>query len=88
MIFQDDWHILKNFRPVLMKLYYNTGLRELAKASGFQGATLTALESCSNFEYAHRFLLHVWEALYRETLDMYISNNDVNDIVDSAKCIT
>ena len=55
LIFPGDWHILKNFQPVLMKLYYNAGLRELAKASGFQDATLTALESRSNFKHAHGF---------------------------------
>ena len=29
-----DWNILKNFQPVLMKVYYHVGWRELAKSSG------------------------------------------------------
>ena len=87
LIFPGDWHILKNFQPVLMKLYYNTGLRELAKISGFQGATLTSLEGCSNFKCTYQFLLQVWEALYKEMLNVYITNTDSKNIFESARCI-
>ena len=31
IIFPGDWHILKNFQPILIKVYYNAGLRELAE---------------------------------------------------------
>ena len=64
LIFPGDWHILKNFQPVLMKLYYNAGLKELAQASGFQGATLKSLETCGNFKQTHCFLLQVQVQFY------------------------
>lgn len=43
LIFPGDWHTLRIFQPVLMKVCYSAGLRELAKASGFRGQLLTSL---------------------------------------------
>ena len=47
---------LANFQPVLRKIFYHADLKDLAKASGFRGETLTSLEKCSNFERTHLFL--------------------------------
>ena len=41
--FIGDWHLLHNFHSVLMEVYYEAGLKDLAKASGFRGETLTSL---------------------------------------------
>ena len=62
-------------------------MRELAKSSGFQGATLKSLERCHNFKHTHCFLLQVWEALFREMLNAYIVNGDTNNLTNNAKCI-
>ncbi len=87
LIFPGDWHTLKNFQPVLMKVYYSAGLRELATSSGYRGQTLKSLESCSSFKRTHCFLLHVWEALYREILHAYYMHKDQHGVLESAKCI-
>ena len=63
--YPGDFHILLNYQKVLMKVYWDTGFKQLASASGFRGATLTSLQNCSNFTNTTRFILHVWEALYQ-----------------------
>ena len=65
---------MKNYQMILMKVYYSAGLRELAKNSGYHGATLKSVEQCSNFKQTHYFLLQAWEAMYREMLHMYITS--------------
>lgn len=62
--FIGDWHVLKNLQPVLIKIYFDAGFKQLANVSGHKGDTLKALSSCFNFKRTHRFLLESWEALY------------------------
>ena len=56
--------ILKNFQPVIQKIF-EAGLKQLAQASGFRSATLTALSNSSNFHITHSFVLQAYEAIYR-----------------------
>ena len=58
-----DWHILKNFQEVLMKIFWDAGLKDIAKTT-HKGNTLINLKSCQNFKRTHRFLLQVYEAIY------------------------
>ena len=58
--FPGDWHFLKNFQEVLVKVYFDAGLGDLAKASGYQPNSIG-----TNFKRTHKFLL--------ETLGVIVS---------------
>ena len=49
--FPGDWHVLKNYQEVLLKIYLDAGLRDLAKCSGYQPNSVG-----SNFKRTHHFL--------------------------------
>ena len=57
-----------------MKVYYEAGLKDLAKASGFRAETLTSLANASNFKRTHAFLMQVSEVLYRHMFEQYMSH--------------
>ena len=75
--FPGDWHFLKNFQEVLLKIYFDAGLSELAKASGYQSIG-------SNFKRTHKFLLETWESLYRHFLSLFMSNQAPSDFLEYA----
>lgn len=76
--FLGDWHLLKNYQSVLMNVYYHAGLKELAEAAGFRGETLSSLSKCSNFKRTHRFILQVWEGIYRHMIGCFLSKHPQN----------
>ena len=68
--FPGDFHILMNCQPVLMKMYFDAVLRQIASMCGFKGETLTSLQKCSHFKNTHYFIMEVWEALYLEMFEL------------------
>ncbi len=72
--FPGDWHILKNFQPVLFKAYYDAGLKEIAEQCGFKSSTLTALTQCSNWRITHNFIMQVGESIYRSMLACFLNH--------------
>ena len=60
--------MLKHFQEVLIKIYFDAGLIELAAASGYQPNSIG-----SNFKRTHNFHLEVWESMYHHFLSSFLS---------------
>ena len=73
--YPGDFHLLMNYQKALMKPYFDAGLKSLAQAAGYPVA---AIQSCSQFQRTHRFILEAWEAIYRVMLLQYIQYSDDN----------
>lgn len=69
--FQGDWHRLKNYQKVLMRIYYDAGLHELAVASGYPP---NSIKNSTIFSRTHDFLLEAWERLYQHFLTVFLQN--------------
>lgn len=65
--FPGDWHFLKNDQKVLLKVYFDAGLSDLARASGYKPTAVG-----SNFDRIHHFLLETWEPIYRHFLNSFL----------------
>ena len=76
--YPGDWHVLKNYQLALMKAYYDAGLKDMARATGYP---ITQIQSCSQFKRVHYFILEAWEALYRamlaKFLDVHVQNSSI-----------
>ena len=83
LLFPGDWHILKNFQEVLMKVYYSAGLKEIAMKSGYRGQTLLSLKTARSFKRTHHFLLQAWEAFYRVMISDFFINTNNTSILSS-----
>ena len=42
--FPGDFHILKNYQEVILKIFFQPGLKQIASNAGFRGETLTLLK--------------------------------------------
>lgn len=78
--YPGDWHILKNFQPVLFKAYYDAGLKDIAQKCGFKASTLTSLSQCSNLRITHNFIMQVSEAIYRCMLATFTQHRNELDL--------
>ena len=74
--FIGDCYLLSNYQSVLIRVYYDAGLRDLAECSGHRGETLTSIKKCSTFKRTHQFLLQAWEAMYRQMFQAFQCGDD------------
>ena len=51
-----------------MKPFFEAGLKDLAIASGYPALSI---QSCSNFQRTHHFLMEAWEGLYKYMLKQF-----------------
>ena len=56
-----------------MEPYFDAGLKALAKAAGYPPA---AIQSSSQFQRSHDFMLEAWEAMYTVILHHYLEGRE------------
>ena len=74
--FVGDWHFLKNYQEVLLKVYFEAGLSELALASKYLPKSIG-----TNFTRTHLFLLEVWESLFRMIMSFYLEKEAPSNLL-------
>ena len=79
--FIGDWHALKNYQLMLMKIYLDVGLREMVHLF-HQGILARVVSEATGFDKTHTFLLQCWEAMYRFELQMFFLNQTNNSLDD------
>ena len=84
--FPGDWHFLKSPQGVLMKIYWDGGLRDVAAAT-HKSHTSNSLKSASNFKKTHQFLLQPWESFYIYQLAQFASGTSSSPLLDSIEAV-
>ena len=77
IIFPGDWHFLKNFQEVLTKVYFDSGLSQLASASGYLPKSVS-----TNFKRTQRFLFEVWESFHWVLMAFYWSEQAPSNFLE------
>ena len=72
----------KNYQEVLTKIYFDAGLSDLARASGYLPRSIG-----TNFKRTHRFLLESWEALYRVLMRYFLSTTAPSDFLQRVSAL-
>ena len=76
-----DWHVLKNYQLVLMKIYLDAGLKELVELF-HQGILAKVVSQATGFDKTHNFLIQTWEALFRFELEIFFLSHDEKSFVN------
>lgn len=74
--FPGDFHILKNYQEVILKIFFEPVLKQITLNAGFRGEILTSLKKSTNYKRTQPFLFEEWEALYHHLMESFISDND------------
>ena len=83
--FPGDWHIYKNDKKVLMKIYWHAGLKHMAEKASFKTGILNSLEKCGNFQRTHSFLLNSFHAILRCQIDAFFENMSLDSVSTSLR---
>lgn len=70
--FPGDWHVLKNYQEVIMRIFWDAGLKDVAKCV-HKGA-LNKVQSCSIFKRTHRLIIQIYEALYLHQIQSFLQH--------------
>ena len=70
-----DWHALKNYQSILMKIYLDACLKEMIEIL-HRGVLFKVVSEAKAFDKTHNFLMQCWEAFYRFELQIFFIHHD------------
>lgn len=77
--FLGDWHTLKNYQEVIMKIFWHAGLKDVAKLA-HKKMTLQSLATCSSFKRTHRFIMQSYEAVFMCLIKSFLEHRQGKEV--------
>ena len=67
--YPGDWHILTNSQEVIIKIFWDAGLKNIAKVT-----SLSSVIRRGDFKKIHKFILQSYESLFMYQIKMFMSH--------------
>ena len=83
--YPGDWHILKNFQPVVLKIFGYAGLGSISQKAGVKEGTLRLVSECTNFKKKkNKFFIQCYFAIIRLKISAFSKSDSMTTEMSGA----
>ena len=79
-----EWHILKNFQPVVFKIFGHAGLRSIAQRAGVEEGTLRLVPEFTNFKKTNVFLIQCYFTIIHLKISAFLKSSSMTTEMSDA----